>query len=89
MGSDRRMEGSLEGRVNREDVIVLADWLYDQRPAVRAYKETPDLMMELLINSLAFRLRRHLSDRSSERWLDEFREHVEYGPWDANEGKAK
>ena len=68
--------------MNRRDVMNLAEWIYDLRPHIAAYKERPDLLLELAAASLMHRLRISHPTLHAEA-EDAFWEAVRFGP--ANE----
>lgn len=67
--------------MNSRDVGNLAEWIYDLRPHVKAYKDQPDLLIELAAASLMHRLRRMHPElhKDSE---EEFWAIVRFGPWE-------
>ena len=65
--------------MNSHDVSSLAEWIYDLRPHIKAYKDSPDLLIELAAASLMHRLRSHHPDLHSQ-CEDSFWETVKYGP---------
>ena len=67
--------------MNQKDINLLAEWIYDLRPHVKAYKDSPDLLIDLAASSLMHRLR-HYRPELHANSEDSFWSIVKYGPDD-------